>query len=288
MTQERGPGRLGGMSTKQKVTIGALAVVVLIILWQVMGLFGGSKPTAVPVAKKPAVMSATAPGMPAGQHAPGVPGTPTPATMPAAPGNPAVPGNAMPPSAASQPGAMTPEVNIRQAPVSVENKLLETQSQTEEKYVGQLNQLQSLKVEREIAETNQAIAAARLATVTAEKSVSDLLTKPSEPTQPEVSVPPGAYSAALVNPALEGTQVVPPQNPPPPPKPMEITYTVVSVSMQLGKWTAVLGYEGKLYSVSVGDVLPEDKSIVRSINKNGVTLVSKEGKRRKISILTSI
>lgn len=282
---EQNENRLGGMTSKQKVTAIVLVVVVLIILWQVMGLFEGPKPT-VPVpppAANKARMNPAAPG-----------GAPSPSMVQGGAIRPVSnPSNINLPSMA--PGAAGEEpMQLREVPVPPQTSVLEGQKKLEQEYVDQLNQLQTLKVQREIAETNQAIAAARLATVTAEKNVSDILTKPSQPTGP--AIPEAAYSNALVSPTIPGAQIElgggpankpPSEQPPPPPKPIEANYTVVSVTQEMGRWNAVVGVEGKLYSVSVRDVLP-DGSIVRSINKNGIVIVDKEGKKKRINIVTSI
>lgn len=290
MAQERNRERKsGGMTTKQKATIGALVFIVLIIIWQVMGLFGGdSAPSAPATPPQPtASLSATSPGGPANTP----PGN-TPANTP--------PGAISPGPSVSPPTSpavidMSRDQPLRQMPITIENKMLEAQKNAEEKYIDQLNQLQALKIQKDIAEMNQAIASARLATVTAEKSVSDLLTKPTNPQPPPPPpqpTPPAVYSNALVNPTVEGAPLTNPEGgpptQPPAPVPVEVSYTVISVSKQLGRWSAVLGNKGKLYSVGIGDVLPEDGSIVSSINKNGVTLTDKKGKPRRVGILTSI
>ena len=214
-------------------------------------------------------------------------------TPPGAANNPGSPPNAMTmpannPMAMQQPGPpQNDQLPVRESSVSMDSKLLDLQKQTEKDYVEKINQLQTLKLQREIQETNQAIATSRLATVTADKGVSDLLTKPTQPVNPPgVYVPPGAYAAPLVNPVAGGTSVTTqtttsgPMIPEPP-------YTVLSVSMELGKWNAIIGFQGKLFNVSIGDVLPIDGSVVTSINKNAVHLI-KDGKRRKISIISSM
>lgn len=249
-----------GMTKKQKATAIGLVVVLIIIIWQVMGLFGGSKPEStsaiVPAAHK-GTMSANNPAT----------------TQQIAARN-----NANP--VINNPSVRVQQTQLREMPVNMDARLVDLQKQTEQKQIDQLNQLQTLKLQREIAETNQAIASARLATVTAEKSVSDLLTRPA-PQQ----VPASAYTSTLVNPTQTGVQVA--SEPQQAPAPVEVQYVVISVSMEMGRWHAVLGYQGKLYNVSIGDILPADNSVVVSIGKNGVILL-KDNKRKKISIISSI
>jgi hypothetical protein len=152
------------------------------------------------------------------------------------------------------------------------------QKATEEKYVVKLNELEELRLQRQIAEMNQGIAAAKLATVTAEKDISDLLTRPSQPSQP---IPESVYTSQLVNQGAAETPI-----PPPPITNPIADYTLISVSMQLHKWSAVIGYQGKLFYVNIGDSLPDNSTVV-SINKNNVIL-KKDGETKKIAMVSSI
>lgn len=273
---------LSGMTPKQKVMAAVIVIILITIIWQVMGLMGGSNSsesiTPIPQGQPPATMNANGPK----------------GSAPITVGQTTASQQANPQLQAGHTVAQQPAIREATLPPA-EGQLLELQKKTEEKYVDQLNQLQMLRVQREIAETNQAIATARLATVTAEKNVSDLLTKPSQPVQPVTlqqlappQIPPGTYD----NSAL-GLGGPPAENVPPPPAttavviPPEIPYSVVSVSMQFGRWNAILSSQGKLFNVSVGDVLPLDRSVVASISKSGVVLV-KGKKRRKVSIVTAI
>jgi hypothetical protein len=157
-----------------------------------------------------------------------------------------------------------------------EQQAMLQQKAAEAQYIASLNQLQSLKVARDIAETNREIIAAKLATITAQKGIVDLLSKPTQPSTPQ------AYAEGLVNPAAgatsESAQPIQPTQP---------TYTVISVSQLQGRWGAVLGAQGNLYSVTVGDVLPLDKSVVISIDKSGV-LLQKDNVQRKLSLVPII
>jgi hypothetical protein len=264
-------------SQKKMITILLLIVVVIIIIWQLFSLFGSSA-ISEEVALTNQISQTPNPQTPAAT------GAPPPVTSPPPPHATAVekPSVVVPVTA---PGANTE--------IRMEDKIIKLQKEVEDKYIEQVNKLQFLKIQREIEDMNQAIASARLATVTAEKNAGDLLTTPTA-SPPPPAIPAGAYSNTLVNPIPSGTAVVSstttgtaqPANPPPPIL-TDIPYVVISVTMQLGHWNAVIGYQGKLFNVSVGDVLPVDGSIVASINRNGVTLM-KEGKPKKISISSSI
>jgi type IV pilus biogenesis protein PilP len=259
------------MPVKQKVTLAATVAVVLIVIWQVVGLFGSgsSTPTLPPATPIAGAMSANGPA--AGNINPTTPG------MPAAGAQlPATPANAVQVAQQSAPG-----VTPKDAPIT-RDQYLQEQDRVEKKYLKQLNDLEQLKLERQIEETNQAIATAKLATVTAEKSTADLLTKPGANAPPPDN---SVYSSQLANPSRSGQ----PEAPLPVPviETPQVAYTVISVSMQVNKWSAVIGAQGKLYNVTVGDVLPLDGSVITSINKNGVTLRN-DGKSRKISITTAI
>lgn len=256
-----------GMPTKQKVTIAVVVILLLLVGWQVKEMFGigkGSTSTTITQASQTPTQATTT------------------AISPSAPPTTTPPQAAVPSTPVSQP---TPAAtNLQQ--VSVMEAESSEQQQVQAKYINKINELEDLKIQREIAETNQAIATAKLATVTAEKNISDLLTKPTASIVP--TVPPGAYASQLGTPTSPPSSEIPPitkaMTPPPPP---EIEYTVISVAMRYGKWNAVIGYQGRLFSVGVGDLLPPDNSIVRTINRNGVTL-RKNGKTRKISVVSSI
>ncbi len=243
------------LTTKQKV-IGILTVVIFgFIIYEVIGLFSSGK-SAEPTITPPSPASAT--------HA--KQGTATSAApAPAAPQTPA------------QSNGLT-AVNVITLPKGVLD--LQKQQEQQEAYLESINQLQLLKVRREIAETNQAIASARLATETANKSMSDLLTQPSLPPAPATS-----YTTKLEG---SGTPIQSTENAEPakPQAVLDVPFVVVSISMQLNRWNAVLGYQDKLYSISTGDTLFDGSTVV-SISKNGVTLM-KDGKKRKLSIQASI
>jgi len=286
-------GMLSGMSTKQKVIAVLLVIITLIVLWQVIGMFSGSSsaPIVAEPTHKPAAGTMNS-NTPVASAATSPVNTPTNPMM-AQGTTPTIP--QLPPTMPEQP-------QVRESAVTMDNQILEIQKKSEEKYIDQLNQLQMLKVQREIAETNQAIASARLATVTAEKNVSDLLTRPTTPQNsgaPGALTMSGAESYAILTGQSIPTASPPPSLSPPEPQPqptttvvvpppvIDVPYSVISISMQLGKWNAVVALQDKLFNVSIGDVLPPDGSIVASINKNGVVLI-KDRKRRRVSITSSI
>jgi type IV pilus biogenesis protein PilP len=245
------------MTTRQKATAGVVVLVVIILVWQVIGMFGGSKAPPQEASPGPKSPFGSPPqvgpnGAPVPPHqASGGAGTPQPvATVPAA-----------------------PPLSQREA------DLLKLQQETEAKYLSALNELQILKVDREIAETNKAIATAKLDMVTAQKGIVDLLNPPAVPKggygQAMSGLPQGAIPAQST--AASTTET------PPPAAPKEVSYTVISVSQLQYRWGAVLGYQGNLYSVHVGDILPADGSKVISIDKSGVVL-EKSGEKKKISM----
>ncbi len=252
-------GMLSGMSAKQKGMMGAVVIIVLVVIWQVMGLVGGGGGSAPVEPIKPVAKQGTT--------------TASPGVSPASTVN----------NQAAQ------QAELKQAQVANDARFMQLQQMSEQKYIGKITDLEDLKIQRAIAETNQAIAIAKLATVTAEKNISDLLTRPTAVAE----VPAGTYANKLTNPAIQGESMAGPVGGPVtsasllPPMVPTPEYTVISVSMQLGKWSAVIGYQGKLYNVIIGDVLAADNSEVVSISKNGVIL-RKDGKSRKISIMSAI
>lgn len=244
-----------GFTAKQKITAVALVIILIIIGYQVMGIFKSDTGEVI---------------------------TPAAGTPPGAAANKAPGGAQMAPSSMQNPAPQT----LREVTPTMEPRIVDIQKQTQQKYLDQINQLQTLKIQREIAETNQAIAAAKLATVTAEKGVTDLLTRPTQPYGTGMS---GVYSSTAVTPPGVSTTTTQTSETLPVPAPVsnDVPYTVVSVTMQLGRWAAILSFQNKLYNVVVGDVVPLDGSVVTSINRNGVTLM-KDGKSRRVSILSSV
>lgn len=235
---------LSSMSNRQKATAGIVVVVVLILLWQLSSMFGGGGSAPQPVAPKvtPAKMAAT-----------GLTGP-----------------------AASAPGMQAPNepvtVDVMQGPPQTEREamLMKLQAETQEKYLAAINELQVLKVSKEIAVTNKDISTAKLAKVVAEKKIYDLLT-PAAPPPVSQSINNVAPVSAAIGPITND---------------QEVKYTVVSVSQLQYKWTAVMGYKGVIYNVRVGDVLPPDGSTVISIQRDGVTL-EKDGNKTKVSLLSA-
>jgi len=249
------------LTTKQKVIAILTVIIFAFIIYEVIGFFSSEKqaePVITPV--KPASFAQSKQ-------------TTTVRTQ-------VKPGTA---AAGKTPGSPQPVLLAAVPAITVNREGIDFQKQREQQqnYLDSVNQLQLLKVKREIAETNQAIAAARLATETANKTMSDLLTQPAV-----MPVPPAGNFAGKTEAAASSAQPAEQSAPPPPPQVLDVPFTVVSVSMQMNRWNAVLGYQDKLYSVTLGDSL-FDGSKVASINKSGVTLV-KDGKRRRISIQTTI
>jgi type IV pilus biogenesis protein PilP len=252
---------ISDMTTRQKATIGLVVVVVIFLIWQVMGMFGGSK-----LETPPPVASAQPSKSPFGK--PPVPGATTPT---------AITGGA--PGASTSPSTPQATTAIPAAPVLTqrEAELLKLQQETEAKYLTALNELQILKIDREIAETNKAIASAKLDMVTAQKNIIELLTAPpsSRGGMSQQSGPPGQRASAQQAPAAPAAPVAAALKEP--------SYSVVSISQLQYRWTAVLTFQNNLYSVHVGDVVPADGSKVISIDKSGVML-EKEGVKKKVAM----
>ena len=260
-------------SQKKIVIIVLLVVVVAIVLYEISTMFGSSSAPEVVAAANQQAQEVSKTANPEGNNARGANAT----------ANPTLGSDRK----TTTPQSTAPTQVAVSNDVTMNDKLLAIQKEFEDSYIKQVNKLQSLKLQREIEDMNQAIAVARLATVTADKNVGDILTAPA-PALPPV-VPAGAYRNPLVNPVPSGSAVAVASHPvnAPPAALTEIPYVVISVSMQLGRWNAVVGYQGKLFNVAVGDVLPIDGAVVTSINRNGVTLM-KDGKHKKVAISSSI
>lgn len=254
---------LANMSSRQKAIAVVVVLVVLILGWQVIGMFGGGSSTPTPL-----------PAMTGNTTNPMMPGSPgqLPAGMPTP----------------QPPGPQKVELIKEQPLTEREKQLIALQQETQAKYVAALNELQLLKITKEIAETTRGIAAAKLDTVKNQKDMVEILSGPS------VSTSPQGYAQGLDNqsgaPGVIQLQQVGAQSGPtsrPPIMSNEVNYTVVSVSQIRGRWNAVLGAQGSLYSVTVGDVLPADGSTVLKIDKSGVIL-DKDGQQKKVSMVPII
>lgn len=227
---------ISGMTTRQKATAGVIVLVVLIILWQIYGMFGGGSstqplPKATPV--KTVKGKTNSPGS-------DIPGAPTPADI----------------MQASKPLTAN------------ETALMKIQQETQEKYLAALSQLQMLRVARDIAITTKDISSAKLASVTAEKKIVDMLSPPVIPQ------PTGIIAKNTIQTASSLVD-------------QDVKYSVVSISQIQSRWSAVLSYKGNLYNVRVGDVLAPDASKVISIGGDGVT-IQKDDEKKKLPLITSI
>ena len=266
------PAKDGADNKKQKIMIGVIIVIVLVVLWQVLG----------GTASTPTTLSQGGPGEAKGMSSGGPGGNKSGSVS----GN-----NSAPAQMVS--AAPTPD-QPRQAPLPVNSELMKLQQQTQVDYIASINKLEMLKIQRDIDETKTAIAAAELSRMTAEKSIADLITSREnsgggdmgpiggQPNSPFGSPPPGG--SATPAPALPAA-LPPVTHAAPPP----VTFNVLSVTYQGHKWTAILAPESKptaMVSVRVGDVL-EDGSMVESISRDGV-LVKHDNKTKKISIASSI
>lgn len=229
------------MNTRQKVTAGVIALVALIIIWQVWGMISGpKKKTTTTRTRTSSTQTAGTTGMSVTTVGP----QPTEAAAP-------------PP-----PLALTPE----------DQAMAKAQQEAQQRYQVAINELQMLRIAENIAKTNKSIMAAKFDTVNSEKKIVTLL---SQPTMTGPAFAPSVTTPMAAAPAPE-QPAIPTAN-----------YTVVSVSQVRDVWSAVLGNQGVLYNVKVGDVLPVDGSTVISINRNGVVL-QKDGQQRKVSLVSII
>ncbi len=206
---------LSSMTSRQKLSAGILVLIVMGVLWQAYGMFSGKSFTL----NKPAhnlnsfsVLGSSSPKMLADN-------TPQQNMQPQEP----QPSQAQLPSLADQSGMSDRE-----------KQLMALQQQTQAKYLQAVNELQMLKVTKDIWEANQAIMTARLSTVSSEKQIVDMLEPSAAPT-------PATTASA------EGPTTI---------HKAAVTYTVVSVSEVHGRWSAVMNSAGNLYNVSIGDVMP--------------------------------
>lgn len=238
-----------GMATRQKAIIAGVGVIVLIILWQLYSVYDSSKP---------------------------MPGT-TPVAGAGAGLKPA--------GSASQPGGLPPVHTPQQSTLVTGNNtereetLAKIQRDTETSYITKMSELQLLKLTQQFAETNQAIMKAKLETVTAQKKIVDLLQTDAERANSTGQNNSQAMEAAMRNMQAAQQQLAQQQ--------AIASYMVISVTQLQGQWRAVLGAQGRLFNVKVGDILPLDGAKVMAINSGGVT-VERNGMTRRFSMVPVI
>jgi type IV pilus biogenesis protein PilP len=235
---------------KQKITIAVVVLILGFVGWQAMGMFGGG-----------------------GSSSPAPTSTPTPVKVMA---------TGQPPASNGAPAAqVTPVVSSdntpKQVPVQANVELIKLQQETQAKYIAALNELEMLKIQKSIAETKQAITSSTLATATAEKSITDLLTAQVSQMPTSNNNLSNQYSPFAANtPAADSTAAAPGQAPvlmPPKMNLAEPQYTLQSVAYKSEKWSAVLSNGKNTFQVEVGDSIPVDGYLVTGIDKNSVTLV---------------
>lgn len=149
------------------------------------------------------------------------------------------------PSTIPKPATLPPQDQMATTPLEAE--LMKAQQELQTKYVAALNELQMLKITRDIANASNDIITAKLNAVTTEKKIVDLLAPPPPP---------------MMGPGAAGG---------PSPSQPQLDYSVVSISQLQNKWGAVLALGTTLYAVHAGDTLP-DRSKVVSIERSRVVL----------------
>jgi type IV pilus biogenesis protein PilP len=241
--------RFAALPLKQKISVIAFFIIGAFVLYEAISIFRGSGSGSATIVPPKEVATKMSEGGPAA-------GKSVPPKM-----NPSVTPNNVP-SASNPPPAAPHATALLSKPIPETvapppTPYVVQQEQAQNNYVSALNELQMLKIQREMAETNQAIIAAKLATVTAEKSITDMLS-PEPMAPPPVPIKKESAAEEEANSVVFGSKAA--------------YYTVQSVTMQLDQWHAVLSFKDKLYDVTVGDVLPVDGAVVSAIDQKSVTL----------------
>lgn len=249
------------MESKKIVTIGLIAVVVAFGVWYGMSIYAEQDKAALEAAKpKPMETPKTATLMP---------------TTPAA--NPAQTATAATgPAAGSGAGQQTKLVLTER-----EIQLMKMQQEAQAQYLQLLDQLQTLRVQKDIAETNKDIMKAKMDAVFALRKMNDLLAPPAPPPAPVLDNSKlGDNGAGTPAAGRQGLPVVGGGGD-------SSDISVVSVTNLQGRWMAVLNTGGKLISVAAGDKLESDNSIVLAIDRSGIWL-EKNGIKRKVTMMSFI
>jgi hypothetical protein len=240
------------MDTKKILTLGAVVVIAGVIGWQVMAMMGDNN-----AAKQ--------------NNAPKAVNPDTPKQA-----------NLIPQSPASSPaGSLTSQAGSASAPAMTqrEMELMQMQQETQARYLAALDQLQMLRVEKDIADANKDIMKSKADMVTAQRKIVAMLTPPAPPTAPAPVID-QTGSGNKAGTKGSGQQVSSQST-------NADDYRVVSVTNLHGRWTAVVNTAGKLVSASIGDKLEADDSVIIAIDRSGITL-EKDGTKRKIAMVSVI
>lgn len=230
------------MDTSKKIKLGLLVVLLFVVLYLFKGFLGSDD---LPVPPSTPVKSATDTQTSAA----------TPVTTVVAPSTNVLVQNIQP----------------------IEDSLLKNAKTTQQKYLKASDELKLLQLEEKIAETKRAIVAAQLDALKAQTEMKTITTPPPSA--------PINYGQALTNPTATPTTAV--SNTAPLPSysstsAVESTdnenYKLLYVANQGGVWEAIIGSNGKLYSVTTNSVLPDGTTVV-AISGNNVQLIKGSAKR---------
>lgn len=277
------------LDTKQKVTLViTLALFAFVIFYGYDTFFdggGGSTNAPAPVVRTeeappaqprsaPEPSSAAQPGKMPGQNptqqpvanngmAQNAPGTPGSTSMPAAaaPTNQGWQGNQQ-----SQPAAApAPQITVQApaAPTAEQLALLKESQEVQQEYLRLVNEYQLAQLKQKLEQANADIAQAQLRSAQTMAQIQLLADKLKEETAPPSSpLAPATSSGEAKQPS--------------------VTFQLVYVGKQSGKWTAMLNAAGSYFEVSEGTLL-SDGSVVREINSKGIIL-SLHGKKEFLTI----
>lgn len=260
-------------SSVKNAKTGIMFLVLVLVVWQVFSMFGraaNSPPTGHGEGGgSVALAEATPAAAPVAKPA-AMPASPAPSLVPAAAsqarGTPHAAGAPVPPQ-------ITPkQTGVPEAPLTDrEIAMMKMMQEKQIEYLEKINELQMLKVDKDIALTNKDISVAKEAMVESDKKVIDLLSGGG--TEGGLATQGGGSKQAATTNAVPAT--------------LGGASSLVSITEVQHRWSAVISSGGTLYSVGVGDILPSDESMVVGITKDSVTL-QKEGVRKKLSLVPII
>lgn len=177
-----------------------------------------------------------------------------------------------------KPASLMASDTSKTAPMTEQEiKMMQAQKINDQKYLDQINQLKFLQIELSIAGANKEITKAREDTIASQVKMNEMLKSAQPKTASYTDSLTGLPGAAPAD-----TNAAPPTSSSPGTTASSTTedYTVVSVTNLQGRWMAVVGLNGKLYNVAVGDTVGSDGATVISIDKSGVTLEKKDKKTK--------
>lgn len=256
--------KLATLPTKQKAMLVLALVIFVIVLYQLINMFGSSGEPVTNFADNKPSRAATVPNIkpeikPSSR--PTVQGAPKPAS----------PSNSFPDAKESAPmgkgdatkaGSDSKEDKPQDPqPANIDVSHFET-TKLNSSYLQMLNEIQELKFKQQLYNAQQALFSSEMATLKTKQDLESLKNAANAPPEETDSKQHSSKKRGVDahNPGNSATNSE------------DQVYVVKSVTMERDQWHAVLSYGKQDFDVTVGDILSPDNAEVVAIDQKGVSL----------------